>query len=299
MSDRLDKHLEHIRDDVVPQRGAAQQGMSATYLAELEKRSQPPLLVRGIEQWNEGRFYEQHETLEFLWRATHEPVRDVLKGIIQSGVGAHHILNRNRRGALGKWTGALGYLAPFEGSHPYGIDIGGLRAQVAAARDSLLADTFEGEWDAHEEQARELVIEWQRRPGEPTVTAALGYIDRTWSHPRSGLEAALRVITPALASWVHPLTQQSVLEWVLWAGREKATAVHTLFGGEVEAVAPSQEWRLVERWVVEVHNALRAGVGFQQDNNWQSTQSEMVSTLMLQDEYAAAEIHKMIKQLQG
>lgn len=296
-SERLDNHLRHISDEVVPQRGAAQQGLTAAYLAALEQRAQPPLLVRGIEQWNEGRFYDQHETLEFLWRATTDPVRDALKGIIQSGVGAYHVLNHNRRGALGKWTGALGYLAPFVGTRPYGIDIGGLREQIATARDALLADSLEGEWDDHEERARELVIEWERRPAEPKVTAALGYIDRSWSHPRTGLEGALHLITPALAKWVHPITNQSVLEWVLWAGREKASAVQTMFDVEIEEIDPDTEWRLIERWLVEVHNALRAHVGFQQDTTWTLTLSEAVSTLMLNDDYAAVEIRKLVESL--
>ncbi len=297
MTERLDDHLRHISEDVVPKRGAAQQGLPADYITDLEQRAQPPLLVRGIEQWNEGRFYDQHETLEFLWRATSEPVRDALKGIIQSGVGAYHVLNHNRRGALGKWTGALGYLAPFVGARPYGIDIGGLREQIATARDALLADSLEGEWDAHEERAHELVIEWERRPAAPGVTAALGYIDRSWSHPRTGLEAALHVISPALAKWVHPLTNQSVLEWVLWSGQEKASAVQTLFGAEIEDIDPDTEWRLIERWIVDVHHSLRAQVGFQQDAAWTLMQSEAVSRLMLTDEYAAAEIRKLVESL--
>jgi uncharacterized protein len=299
MTDRLDKHLQHISDDVVPQRGAAQQGMTPEYLAEVEARTQSPLLVRGLEQWNGGQFYDQHETLEFLWRATDEPIRDAIKGIIQSGVGAYHVLNHNRRGALGKWTGALGYLAPFVGSRPYGIDITNLREQIAAAREVLLADSGDVEWDEHEERARELVIEWERRPADPMVTGVLGYIDRCWGHPRTGLEAALRQITPELAKWVHPLTQQSALEWVLWAAREKVTALHELFDTEIETIDPATEWRLVERWVEEVHQTLRSNVGFQKDATWQTAQSETISTLMLNDEYAAAEIGKLIRSLQG
>jgi hypothetical protein len=296
-TERLDDHLRHISDEVVPQRGAAQQGLTSEYVAEIEQRAQPPLLVRGIEQWNEGRFYDQHETLEFLWRATAEPVRDALKGIIQSGVGAYHVLNHNRRGALGKWTGALGYLAPFVGTRPYGIDVGGLQEQITTVRDALLADGQESEWDSHEERAHELVIEWERRPAEPKVTAVLGYIDRSWSHPRTGVEGALHLITPALAKWVHPLTHQSVLEWVLWAGQEKASAIQTLFDTEVEEIDPTTEWRLVERWLVDVHNTLRAQVGFQRDETWTLTQSEAVSTLMLNDDYAAAEIRKLVESL--
>ena len=35
----------------------------------------PPLLRRGIEQFNAGEFFDQHETLEDLWRAETRPVR--------------------------------------------------------------------------------------------------------------------------------------------------------------------------------------------------------------------------------
>lgn len=296
---RLERHLQHISDDVVPQRGAAQAGLTPAYLTELATRPQPPLLVRGLEQWNEGRFYDQHETLEFLWRATPEPVRDALKGIIQSGVGAYHVLNHNRRGALGKWTGALGYLAPFEGAHPYGIDISDLRQQIATARDALLADSSESEWDAHEERAHEMVLVWERRPADPTVTGTLGYIDRSWSNPRTGLEAAVQNAPADLAVWVHPVSKQSVLEWVLWAGREKATILQDVFGVATAAVEADAEWRLVERWLVEVHQALRAHIGFQHDSDWTTTHAEAVSRLMLNDDYAAAEIAKLVRGLQG
>jgi len=78
MSQRLKQHLEHILTDVVPQRGAAQAGMNEPYIKEIEARLQPAHLVRGLEQWNAGSFYEQHETLEWLWRATPDAVRDAL-----------------------------------------------------------------------------------------------------------------------------------------------------------------------------------------------------------------------------
>ncbi len=50
----------------------------------------PQELTRAIEQLNAGELFEQHETLELLWRATREPVRDLYHGILQIGVGLYH-----------------------------------------------------------------------------------------------------------------------------------------------------------------------------------------------------------------
>ncbi len=35
----------------------------------------PPQLVEGIAQFNRGEFFEQHETLELLWRAERRDIR--------------------------------------------------------------------------------------------------------------------------------------------------------------------------------------------------------------------------------
>ncbi len=41
-------------------------------------------------QFNRGEFFEQHETLELLWRATRTPDRALYHDILQIGVGLHH-----------------------------------------------------------------------------------------------------------------------------------------------------------------------------------------------------------------
>ncbi len=60
----------------------------------------PPLLLRGIEQFNRGEFFEQHETLEELWRAEPDDVRYLYQGILQVGVGFLHLSRGNYRGAV-------------------------------------------------------------------------------------------------------------------------------------------------------------------------------------------------------
>src|SRR5262249_20822635 len=49
--------------------------------------SAPPAeLVRAVEQFNRGEFFECHETLEALWMAEAEPLRRLYQGILQVGV---------------------------------------------------------------------------------------------------------------------------------------------------------------------------------------------------------------------
>jgi predicted metal-dependent hydrolase/uncharacterized damage-inducible protein DinB len=265
--DRLNEHLEHIRAEVVPRRGAAQDGMDEGYLREVEGRAQPPHLARGLEQWNAGRFYEQHETLEWLWRATDEPVRDALKGIIQSGVGAYHVLKRNRRGALGKWTGAIGYLEPFEGRHPYGIDVGHLRGQVLAARQALLEDE-EPEWEVHRTRVEGLRVRWERREAEPRVTALLRRLDRAWSESPLSVEANCADLTEEEAGWLPEGGARPIRSLLVHLGVGKAVTANRCFGdgqlGFQEVRAP-ETWRLLRRWLTEEHEAIREPLGFLRD----------------------------------
>jgi CheY-like chemotaxis protein len=60
----------------------------------------PALLLRGIEQFNAGEYWECHETLETLWRAEARPVRDMHQGILQVGVAFHHLKGANYDGAI-------------------------------------------------------------------------------------------------------------------------------------------------------------------------------------------------------
>ena len=60
----------------------------------------PPLLLRSIEQFNAGEYWECHETLETLWRAEERPVRDLYQGILQVGVAFHHLKGGNYAGAV-------------------------------------------------------------------------------------------------------------------------------------------------------------------------------------------------------
>jgi hypothetical protein len=57
-------------------------------------------LELAIEQFNRGDYFEQHETLERMWRAEAGPVRNLYQGILQVGVGLYHLQRGNYDGAL-------------------------------------------------------------------------------------------------------------------------------------------------------------------------------------------------------
>lgn len=58
----------------------------------------PEGLLEGIRLFNQGQFYECHHALEDIWRAEREPIRYLYQGILQIGVGFHHLRNKNFRG---------------------------------------------------------------------------------------------------------------------------------------------------------------------------------------------------------
>jgi len=73
----------------------------------------PAQLLEGIAQFNRGEYFEQHETLELLWRAESRDIRYLYQGILQIGVAFHHLRKRNHHGTVYMLTRGARYLAPF------------------------------------------------------------------------------------------------------------------------------------------------------------------------------------------
>ena len=98
----------------------------------------PPEFSRAIHEFNSGEFFEQHETLELLWRATPDEIRHLYEGILQVGVGMHHLLsNRNFHGAAVKLDHGIRLLEAFP-DVCHGVDVARLRRDASAAREHLL-----------------------------------------------------------------------------------------------------------------------------------------------------------------
>ena len=92
----------------------------------------PPQLLEGIAQFNRGEFFEQHETLEVLWRAERRDIRYLYQGILQIGVAFHHLRRLNHHGTVYMLTRGPRYLAPFA-PRCQRVDVAALLREAAAA----------------------------------------------------------------------------------------------------------------------------------------------------------------------
>src|SRR5882724_8276752 len=92
----------------------------------------PPELLEGIAQFNRGEYFEQHETLELLWRAERRDIRYLYQGILQIGVAFHHLRRLNHHGTVDMLTRSMGYLAPFA-PRCQSVDVAALIEDAAAA----------------------------------------------------------------------------------------------------------------------------------------------------------------------
>jgi predicted metal-dependent hydrolase len=98
----------------------------------------PTELVKAIHEFNAGEFFEQHETLELLWRATPDEIRHLYEGILQIGVGMHHLLvNKNFHGAAVKLDHGIRLLSAFP-PVCHGVDVARLISDASDARALLL-----------------------------------------------------------------------------------------------------------------------------------------------------------------
>lgn len=78
---------------------------------------QDPRLIKGIEEFNQGLFFECHETLEEIWLEDHGQDREFYQGIIQIAAGYFKWDQGVLRGAIKLWRSGLEKLAPYPPSH--------------------------------------------------------------------------------------------------------------------------------------------------------------------------------------
>ena len=100
--------------------------------------SPPPDLLKGIHEFNDGEFFEQHETLETLWRATEGDVRYLYQGILLVGVGFYHLGRGNHHGAQAKLAAGIEMLEWF-GPTCQRVDVADLLARTRPCLDQVRA----------------------------------------------------------------------------------------------------------------------------------------------------------------
>ena len=98
----------------------------------------PDLVLKGIEEFNRGEFYECHEYLEDAWREETRQIRYLYQGILQIGVGFLHALRGNHTGALLLLADGIEKTAEFAPTC-LGIETGRLAAESQAALERLRA----------------------------------------------------------------------------------------------------------------------------------------------------------------
>ncbi|MFN3928375.1 MAG: DUF309 domain-containing protein [Thermoflexus sp.] len=89
----------------------------------------PEMVRRGLEQFNAGEYFEQHETLEQAWRMETRPVREIYQGILQIGVACYQIERGNYEGAVKMLRRGLAHLARAP-ERCQGIDVARLREEA-------------------------------------------------------------------------------------------------------------------------------------------------------------------------
>ena len=82
----------------------------------------PDLVLRGIEEFNRGEYFECHESLEEAWMEESGRIRYLYQGILQVGVGFYHLRNGNWRGATGLLRNGTIRLKEFEPA-ALGVDV--------------------------------------------------------------------------------------------------------------------------------------------------------------------------------
>ena len=82
----------------------------------------PDLFYRGLEQFNRGEYFEQHESLEEIWVLEPRPIRYLYQGILKIGVGFYKLRLGNYRGTVNHITGGIAYLQQF-GDSCLGVEV--------------------------------------------------------------------------------------------------------------------------------------------------------------------------------
>jgi predicted metal-dependent hydrolase len=97
---------------------------------------EPPLapeeraaLAAAARQFNEGLYFECHDTLEELWSGMRGEIRDFFQGLIQVAVGHYHLGNGNAPGAASMFERALARFARYP-PRVYGFDLELQRAEL-------------------------------------------------------------------------------------------------------------------------------------------------------------------------
>jgi hypothetical protein len=84
---------------------------------------------RGVAQFNDGFYFECHDTLEELWSGLRGPARDFFQGLIQVAVAFYHLTGGNAAGAESMMRRALARFRSYPVRY-FGFDLAAQRAEL-------------------------------------------------------------------------------------------------------------------------------------------------------------------------
>jgi len=102
------------------------------------EQSPPGELLRAIDEFNRGDWFDSHETLEDLWAGEVGEMRDFYQGILQVAVALHHWRGGNFKGAVSLLARGSEYLRRVR-PVCQGVDVSGFVAAADRMREDLTA----------------------------------------------------------------------------------------------------------------------------------------------------------------
>jgi hypothetical protein len=122
-------------------RQAARTAVAVRRLRATSHAEIPQQVWRAAALFDAGLFFECHEYLEDVWRATPGPKREFYHGLVQAAAGGYHLEKANIHGARTLIRKAIAKLEPYAPTHQ-GVEVGaflvGLRRVLARLEDGVL-----------------------------------------------------------------------------------------------------------------------------------------------------------------
>jgi predicted metal-dependent hydrolase len=99
-------------------------------------KSPPDKLLLAISRFNNGEWFECHETLEDLWMGEHGEIRRFYQGILQIAVAMHHWRNGNFAGAMSLLKSGVDHLGNVRPVCMQ-VDVAAFAAEANRTREAL------------------------------------------------------------------------------------------------------------------------------------------------------------------
>lgn len=134
-------HMNSVNEELLPLIRDHARALSSEEVERLDcqcRENLPPLAIEGVQLFNRGAFFAQHDAFEDQWMAEPGPVRNLYRVILQIGVAYHHITRANHAGGVKMLRRVEQWFALLP-DECQGVDLKQLRADAHRVRDALLA----------------------------------------------------------------------------------------------------------------------------------------------------------------